>query len=119
MQRDTKTENAVPGGITPKVEAFIPVATTDLSGNEERYVIEAVRSGWISSIGSFLSRFEEEFATACGSQFALGVSNGTTALHLVLAGMNVQPGDEVIVPSMTYIATANAVRYCEIGRAHV
>lgn len=93
-------------------EPFIPVATTDLGGNEERYVCEAIRSTWISSSGAFLSRFEREFATACGSRFCLGVSNGTTALHLVLAGMNVQPGDEVIVPSMTYIATANAVRYC-------
>jgi perosamine synthetase len=93
-------------------EPFIPVATVELGGNEERYVCEALRSTWISSSGAFLSRFEKEFADACGSRFCLAVSNGTTALHLVLAGMNVQPGDEVIVPSMTYIATANAVRYC-------
>ncbi|MEI6239439.1 MAG: GNAT family N-acetyltransferase [Planctomycetia bacterium] len=91
---------------------FIPVAIPDLSGNEEKYVVEAVRSSWISSSGAFLERFEAEFATACESRFALGVSNGTTALHLALAGMNVQQGDEVIVPSMTYIATANAIRYC-------
>jgi len=92
--------------------SFIPVAIPDLSGNEERYVVEAVRSSWISSSGAFLERFEKDFAAACESRFALGVSNGTTALHLALAGMNVQPGDEVIVPSMTYIATANAIRYC-------
>ena len=99
--------------VTPADEpSFIPVALPDLSGNEERYVVEAVRSSWISSSGAFLDRFETEFATACDSRFALGVSNGTTALHLVLTGMNVQPGDEVIVPSMTYIATANAIRYC-------
>jgi perosamine synthetase len=91
---------------------FIPVASADVGGNEERYAVEAIRSGWISSMGSFLRRFEEEFASACESRFALGASNGTTALHLALAGMNVQPGDEVIVPSMTYIATANSVRYC-------
>ena len=91
---------------------FIPVASPDLSGNEERYVVEAVRSSWISSSGAFLDRFEAEFAAASDSRYALGVSNGTTALHLVLVGMNVQPGDEVIVPSMTYIATANAIRYC-------
>jgi perosamine synthetase len=97
---------------SPTGEPFIPVATTDLGGNEERYVCEAIRSTWISSSGAFLTRFEREFAAACGSRFCLGVSNGTTALHLVLAGMNVQPDDEVIVPSMTYIATANAVRYC-------
>jgi perosamine synthetase len=91
---------------------FIPVAMPDLCGNEERYVVEAVRSSWISSSGEFLGRFEAEFAAACQSRFALGVSNGTTALHLVLSGLNVRPGDEVIVPSMTYIATANAIRYC-------
>lgn len=91
---------------------FIPVAMPDLSGNEERYVVEAVRSSWISSSGAFLEQFETEFAAACDAGYALGVSNGTTALHLVLSGMNVQPGDEVIVPSMTYIATANAIRYC-------
>lgn len=91
---------------------FIPVAFPDLTGNEEQYVVEAVRSSWISSSGVFLDRFESEFAEACESRFALGVSSGTTALHLALAGMNIQPGDEVIVPSMTYIATANAVRYC-------
>jgi ribosomal protein S18 acetylase RimI-like enzyme len=91
---------------------FIPVAFPDLTGNEEQYVVEAVRSSWISSSGAFLHRFENEFAVACESRFALGVTSGTTALHLALTGMNIQPGDEVIVPSMTYIATANAVRYC-------
>lgn len=104
-----------PGGRDPgraASEPFIPVATTDLGGNEEQYVCEAIRSSWISSSGAFLSRFEREFAEACETRFCLGVSNGTTALHLALAGLNLQPGEEVIVPSMTYIATANAVRYC-------
>jgi perosamine synthetase len=103
---------ARPAATSPESAPFIPVASPDLSGNEEKYVVEAVRSSWISSSGAFLDRFENEFATTCESRFALGVSNGTTALHLALAGMNVQPGDEVIVPSMTYIATANAIRYC-------
>lgn len=103
---------ARPAATSPESAPLIPVATPDLSGNEEKYVVEAVRSSWISSSGAFLDRFENEFATTCESRFALGVSNGTTALHLALAGMNVQPGDEVIVPSMTYIATANAIRYC-------
>jgi perosamine synthetase len=89
----------------------IPVASADLSGNEEKYALQAVRSTWISSTGEFLSRFEPEFAAACGVPHALAVANGTVALHLALAGLNVGPGDEVIVPSLTYIATANAVRY--------
>lgn len=89
----------------------LPIAIPDLRGNEEAYVVEAIRSTWISSQGQFLDRFEDEFAELCESQFALGVSNGTVALHLAMLALDVRPGDEVLVPSMTYIATANAVRY--------
>lgn len=90
----------------------IPVSMPDLSGNEQAYAADAVASTWISSSGKYLDRFEQEFAAACDCRFALGTSNGTTALHLALAALGVGPGDEVIVPSMTYIATANAVTYC-------
>lgn len=89
----------------------IPVAAPDLSGNEEAYVVEAIRSSWISSTGPFVTRFEREFASACATSFAIGVTNGTVALHLALLALGVRPGDEVLVPSLTYIATANAVRY--------
>jgi len=89
----------------------IPVAAPDLTGNEERYVVEAVRSTWVSSTGAFLDRFEDEFAEMCGARRALGVCNGTVALHLALLALDVRRGDEVLVPSLTYIATANAVRY--------
>jgi len=89
----------------------IPVARADLSGNEETYVVEAIRSSWISSTGSFVSRFEGEFARECATSSALSVCNGTVALHLALLALGVRPGDEVLVPSLTYIATANAVRY--------
>lgn len=89
----------------------IPVSRPDLQGNEERYVVEAIRSSWISSTGSFVDRFEREFARACGTRIALSVCNGTAALHLAMLGMGVGPGDEVLVPSLTYVATANAVRY--------
>lgn len=89
----------------------IPVSRPDLSGNEERYVVEAIRSTWISSTGEFVSRFEREFAKLCGTSAAIGVSNGTVALHLAMLVLGVGPGDEVIVPSLTYVATANAVRY--------
>jgi len=90
---------------------MIPVAIPDLSGNEERYVLEAVKSTWISSSGAFLNRFEKEFAAACQTKHCLAVSNGTVALHLALLTLDVQPGDEILVPALTYIATANAVRY--------
>ena len=95
-----------------KPQPSIPVSMPDLAGNEQTYAADAVASTWISSSGTYLDRFESEFADACGCPFALGTSSGTAALHLALAALGVGPGDEVIVPSMTYIATANAVTYC-------
>lgn len=89
----------------------IPVAVPDLSGNEEKYVVDAIRSSWISSSGKYITKFEQEFANLCGTESAIGVCNGTVALHLALLALDVRPGDEVIVPSLTYVATANAVRY--------
>ena len=90
---------------------FIPVSMPDLSGNEEAYVVQAIRSTWISSSGEFVRRFEQEFARMCGTQHAVAVSNGTVALHLAMLALEVGPGDEVLVPSLTYVATANAVQY--------
>jgi len=89
----------------------VPVARPDLTGNEEKYVLEAVRSSWISSLGPYVTRFEQSFADLCGTRTAIAVCNGTVALHLALLALEVGSGDEVIVPSLTYIATANAVRY--------
>ena len=89
----------------------IPVASPDLGGNEERYVVDAIRSSWISSTGMYVDRFEREFSAACGTSTAMGVCNGTVALHLALLALGVRPGDEVLVPALTYVATANAVRY--------
>lgn len=89
----------------------IPVACPDLSGNEEAYVVDAIRTSWISSTGPYIGRFEQSFATLCGARSAIAVCNGTVALHLALLTLDVRPGDEVIVPSLSYIATANAVRY--------
>lgn len=89
----------------------IPVAAPDLTGSEEAFVVDALRSTWISSTGPYLERFEREFTDRCGVGHTLAVSNGTVALHLALLGLQVGPGDEVIVPSLTYVATANAVRY--------
>jgi perosamine synthetase len=93
------------------MSTVIPVARPDLGGNEERYVVDALRTSWISSSGPYLTRFESEFAELCGVRSSIAVCNGTVALHLALLALNVRPGDEVIVPSLTYVATANAVRY--------
>ncbi len=91
--------------------SFIPLSVPDLGGNEERYMVDALRSSWISSTGAFVDRFARDFAGVCGTDFALSVCNGTAALHLALAALDIGPGDEVIVPSLSYISVANAVRY--------
>lgn len=89
----------------------IPVSEPCLGGNEEKYVLECVRSSWISSLGKFIPQFEEGFAEFCGSKHGVAVMNGTAALQLALAALGVKEGDEVIVPDLTFVATANAVRY--------
>jgi perosamine synthetase len=89
----------------------IPVASADLGGNEEAYVVDAIRSTWVSSTGSYISRFERCFADLCGTRSTVGVCNGTVALHLALLALDVRPGDEILVPSLTFVATANACRY--------
>jgi perosamine synthetase len=92
-----------------KPNSMLPVAEPDLGPLEEQYLLEAFRSGWISSMGAFAGRFEEAFAAFCGTRHAVSVSNGTVALHLALVAAGVGPGDEVIVPSLTFVATAAAV----------
>jgi perosamine synthetase len=83
-----------------------------LDGREREYVLECLSTSWISSNGRFISEFERAFAEYCGVRHAVAVTNGTTALHLALVALGVADGDEVIVPTLTYVATANAVRYC-------
>ena len=88
---------------------MIPVANPRLGKREREYVLQALEAGEISSKGSFVGRFEKEFARFCEVPYAVAVSNGTVALHLSLVALGVGPGDEVIVPSLTFVATANAV----------
>ncbi len=90
---------------------FIPISEPLLSGHEVEYVSECVRSGWVSSLGKYIAEFEGRFADFCGVRHGIAVSNGTTALHLALVALGIGAGDEVIVPTLTFIATANAVRY--------
>lgn len=87
----------------------IPVYRPDLSGNEKKYVNECLDTTWISSIGSFVDRFEDSFRVATGARHAHTVSNGTVALHLALHCLDIGPGDEVIVPAFTYIASVNTI----------
>jgi perosamine synthetase len=90
----------------------ISIAQPRLAGNERKYVLDCLDTNWISSIGKYIGEFEESFASFCGVKNAIAANNGTTALHLALVALDLQPGDEVLIPTVTYIATANAVRYC-------
>jgi len=89
----------------------IPVCEPLLSGNELKYITEAVSSGWISSSGKFVNEFEKSFADYCGVKYGVAVCNGTSALHLCLVSCGIGPGDEVIIPDFTMISTAFAVCY--------
>ena len=93
------------------MKQFYPVSQPSITETEVAYVCDAVRSGWVSSIGKYVDEFERGFAHFCGTEYALATCNGTTALHLALASLGIKPGDEVIVPDFTFVATANAVTY--------
>jgi len=90
---------------------FIPVSEPTITEKEIEYVMQAVKSGWVSSLGEFINKFEDAFAKYIGTKYALTVSNGTVGLHLALVSLGIKEGDEVIVPDLTFIATANAVKY--------
>ncbi|MDR0466970.1 MAG: aminotransferase class I/II-fold pyridoxal phosphate-dependent enzyme [Deltaproteobacteria bacterium] len=89
----------------------IPVCTPLLAGNELEYVADAVATGWISSSGKYVAEFEKAFAAYCGVRHGIAACNGTAALHLALVALGVGPGDEVIIPDFTMIASAFAVCY--------
>jgi len=92
-------------------DKFIPVSEPTITEREIEYVTQAVKSGWVSSLGEFINKFEEKFAKFIGTKYALTVTNGTAALHLALVSLGIKEGDEVIIPDLTFIATANAVKY--------
>ncbi len=88
---------------------FLPVYKPDLSGNERAYVIDCIDSSWISSNGEYIEKFEKSFAEWTGAKHAISVCNGSVALHLALHCLDIGPGDEVIVPTFTYIASVNTI----------
>jgi perosamine synthetase len=92
-------------------DAFIPISKPHIGSRERTLVLDALDSGWVSSIGKYIDEFEANFASYCGTKYGLAVSNGTTGLHLALAALGLQQGDEVIIPDLTFVATANAVAY--------
>lgn len=90
---------------------FIPISRPSITDIEITFLNNAIKSGWVSSIGEYINRFEDDFANFCGTKYALTTSNGTVALHLALVALNIKVDDEVIIPDFSFIATANAVSY--------
>lgn len=90
---------------------MLPIYQPDIGDTEKAYVMECLDTGWISSRGSFVNRFESAFGAFVGADHVTSVNNGTTALHLAMAGLGLGPGDEVIVPTFTYVASVNAMSF--------
>ena len=90
---------------------MIPLSVPCIEGNEWHYVKECLDSGWVSTAGSFVGRFEDDFKSYTGAHHAIACVNGTAALQVALQVAGVAPGDEVLVPTLTFIASVNAVRY--------
>lgn len=103
------------GVLPPKLNdkrTHIPVCEPTLGGKELEYVTECIQANWISSAGRYIQEFQDLFAERCGVRYGIACCNGTVALHLALATLDLKPDDEVIIPAFTMIATANAVTYC-------
>lgn len=88
---------------------MIPVNTPLLDGNEEKYLIECIRTGWISSEGPFIKEFEDKFATYLNRKYGIAVANGSAALDIVIKALNIGSGDEVIMPTFTIISPAQSL----------
>lgn len=93
------------------MSSMVPVCEPTLKGNELKYVTECVKSGWISSSGKFIKKFEDGFSEYCNAKYGISCSSGTAALHLAVEAMGIGRGDEVIMPTFTMIASCNAVIY--------
>ncbi|MEO8391621.1 MAG: DegT/DnrJ/EryC1/StrS family aminotransferase [Chloroflexota bacterium] len=92
-----------------KTNLMIPVCEPVFDGNEAAYVADCIQTGWVSSGGAYIDRFEEMFSAYCGMPYGVAVTSGTTALHLALTALGIGAGDEVIIPDFTLIVSANVV----------
>jgi len=90
---------------------FVPLSVPEIRGNEWEYVKECLDTGWVSSVGSYVERFERMVAAQAGTEYAVATVNGTSALHISLLVAGVRPDDEVLVSTLTFIAPVNAIRY--------
>lgn len=106
-----KVAQTIASVVRPVDDAFVPLHEPEFSGRERDYVLDAIDSTFVSSVGAYVDRFEEELADFCGVKRAVVTVNGTAALHICLLLVGVGRKDEVIIPSLTFVATANAVAY--------
>ena len=90
---------------------MIPIMEPWLDHQEIDRVLDCLKTGWVSSQGAYIPEFEKAFSGFCQARYGVATSNGTTALHLALLTLGIGPGDEVIVPALSFIATANVVIY--------
>ena len=97
--------------LSDRIPSTIPLCVPDVSGNEWQYVKECLDTAWVSSVGAYVDRFEQQFADRFGSRHAIATVNGTAALHTALLVSGVEPDDEVLISTLSFIAPANAIRY--------
>ena len=114
MKKDQEALNSILAALQAVLprNKFLPLHEPLFQGNENKYVKECIDTGWVSSVGKFVDRFEENLAAYTGVKRAVAVANGTAALHVCLMLAGVKENDEVLVPALTFVATANAVSYC-------
>lgn len=96
----------------PASKGMIPLLVPEIRGNEWRYIKDCLDTNWVSSVGAYVDRFERGIAQYQGAEYAVATASGTAALHIALLVAGVVPGDEVLVSSLTFVAPANAIRYC-------
>src|SRR5215510_1680008 len=92
-------------------QQFIPLSVPNIAGNEWKYVKECLDTGWISSVGSYVTKFEQMVADFAGAKYGVAAVNGTAALHISLLLSGVKRGDYVILPKLTFVASANSIAY--------
>jgi aminotransferase in exopolysaccharide biosynthesis len=113
----SNTKSSIPNQVVNAIKKVIGEEPAQLhepsfEGNEWIYLKECLDSTFVSSVGKFVDQFESELAIYTGAKYAVTVTNGTAALHIALLLAGVEPKDEVLIPALTFVATANAVSYC-------
>jgi len=98
---------------------FIPLHAPQFRGNEKEYLLDTIDSTFVSSVGAYVDQFEERVAQYTGAKYAIATVNGTSALHIALKLAGVEPNTEVITQSLTFVATCNAIRYCQANPVFV